>query len=71
MARPNFTPDALIEIISLCEQTLVSLEPRQEMATHRLQLDKLSQTRRQKRANPSQFVLIQGGLSTGTRRDPA
>lgn len=69
MGRPNFIPEALIEIISLCEQTLVALDPRQELPTHRPKLDKLNHLLRQKRANSCQLVLIQGGLSTGAQRD--
>jgi hypothetical protein len=63
MARSNFSPDALIEILSLCEQTLVALKARKKDSAHGQQLDKPGHSRRQKRANSRQFVLIQGGLS--------
>jgi hypothetical protein len=64
MGRSNFSPDALIEIITLCEQTLVALNAREENSAHGQQLDKPGHSWRQKRANSRRFVLIQGGLST-------
>ncbi len=63
MARSNFSPEALIEIISLCEQTLVALKAREKDSTHGQQLDKPDHSRRQNRAKSRRFVLIQGGLS--------
>jgi hypothetical protein len=64
MGQSGTCAEALVDILSLCEQTLTALrEPDDKRPTAAL-ADKYRQLRPQKRANfVRQFVLIQGGLS--------
>lgn len=68
MGRANTSADALIEILSLCEQTLTALKLPDDGPDYPPVMDKFSHTRQWKRANiASKFVLIRGGLYSRTR----
>ena len=52
--------EALVEILTLCEQTLTALRSDYEEGLHRQQS---AQNRRQERRRSTNLVLIRGGLS--------
>jgi hypothetical protein len=67
MGQTNPSTDALVEILTLCEQTLTALnsDPGGQMATR--QTDKAGRLRNGTRTNIApRLVLIQGGLSITT-----
>jgi hypothetical protein len=69
MSRSNTSTDALIEILSLCEQALTELNPHDEAAPSHDRSDKSSHLRKRKRANITHgLLLIPGGLSITNRR---
>ena len=66
MHQHHSSPDLLLEIISLCEQTLIALDPRDEKLSNGAGLDKSNHLWQRKRANTPGLVLIKGGLSSET-----
>jgi len=61
--------DALIEILSLCEQALTELGPDAETAPRIIRADNSRHFRRYRRAKiANRLLLIPGGLSTAARR---
>jgi len=69
MARTSNSSDALLEILSLCEQALTGLNPQNEAVPNRNPSDKSNHFRNQRRAKLAhQLRLIQGGLSTSKHR---
>jgi hypothetical protein len=64
MGRSNTSTDALVELLSLCEQTLTALQPDSDRDTSVAQSDKANHSRYGKRASIGpRLVLISGGLS--------
>ena len=69
MGRSNRSTDALIEIISLCEQALIELTPEGEAVSEAARTDKLRHFRRHQRAKMMhRLLLVPGGLSMAKRR---
>ncbi len=61
--------EALVEILSLCEQTLTALHPRRARRESNLPADKYCRTRRHSGANfGRKLILLQGGRD---QREPA
>jgi hypothetical protein len=62
MRQSSSSPDLLLDIISLCEQTLMALNRADEQPSNRAGLDKPNHSWQRKRANIPALVLIKGGL---------
>ena len=72
MALSSPCAEALVEILSLCEQTLTALREHEERHMTTPLADKYRHSGLQQRANiVRQFVLLQGGLSRELRQSSA
>lgn len=72
MARTGTSTDPLLEILSLCEQALTDLNCARVEAPESVQPDNLIHSPPGRRANVvRRLILIQGGLSTPSRRTRA